>query len=125
MYERSLGERSGWSEYLRTLPAQEPLPVTWAEPQLALLRGTAIPPSVAADRERLRKDWERHVRPLSEAQPSRFPASHFSYDCYVAARTLTASRAFAVDAYHGEGMVPLADLFNHSPDEHVRSEELV
>ena len=119
MYERSLGERSGWSAYLRTLPAREPLPVTWAEPQLALLRGTAIPPSVAADRERLRKDWERHVRPLSEAQPTRFPAAHFSYDCYVAARTLTASRAFAVDAYHGEGLVPLADLFNHSPDEHV------
>ena len=119
MYERSLGERSGWSAYLATLPQREPLPVTWAEPQLALLRGTALPESVAADRERLRRDWERHVRPLSEAQPSRFPEAHFSYECYVAARTLTASRGFAVDTYHGEGMVPLADLFNHSPDEHV------
>jgi len=119
MYERSQGGSSAWAPYLATLPAREPLPVTWAEPQLRLLQGTALPDSCAADRERLRADWQRHVKPLTAADATRFPEPHFSYDAYVAARTLTASRGFAVDAYHGEGLVPLADLFNHEPDEHV------
>jgi hypothetical protein len=30
--------------------------------------------------------------------------------CFVAG---VASRAFCVDAYHGDAMVPLADVFNH------------
>lgn len=42
----------------------------------------------------------------------------------MSAKTLVASRAFKVDEYHGYGMVPLADLFNHktaAEDVHLTS----
>ncbi len=116
---RASARRRRWAPYLATLPAREPLPVTWPPAALRALHGTQLPEAVASDRKRLRADWEAHVRPLSAAQPERFPPAAFSHDAYVAARTLTASRGFAVDAYHGEGMVPFADLFNHEADEHV------
>ena len=111
--------RRRWAPYLATLPAREPLPVTWQPSSLRALQGTELPESVASDRRRLRADWAAHVAPLTAAHPERFPAAAFSAEAYVAARTLTASRAFAVDAYHGEGMVPLADLFNHEAEEDV------
>jgi SET domain-containing protein 6 len=96
--------------------------VTWSPAALRALQGTDLPESVASDRKRLRADWAAHVAPLCAAHPARFPparSAFFSADAYAAARTLTASRAFAVDAYHGEGMVPLADLFNHEAAEDV------
>ncbi|CAI5501439.1 unnamed protein product [Closterium sp. Naga37s-1] len=36
-----------------------------------------------------------------------------SWDAYLAVKSLISSRAFAIDSWHGHGMVPLADLFNH------------
>ncbi|KAG5638441.1 hypothetical protein H0H81_012658 [Sphagnurus paluster] len=38
------------------------------------------------------------------------------------AYTLVSSRAFLVDAYHGLAMVPIADAFNHSQENHVHIE---
>lgn len=37
----------------------------------------------------------------------------FGVEQYLAAKSLIASRSFEIDDYHGFGMVPLADLFNH------------
>ena len=36
-----------------------------------------------------------------------------STTAYLQAASLTSSRAFYVDDFHGEALVPLADLFNH------------
>ncbi|GAB2218547.1 hypothetical protein Droror1_Dr00001774 [Drosera rotundifolia] len=45
--------------------------------------------------------------------PSKIDPRFFGAEEYFAARTLVASRSFQIDDYHGIGMVPLADLFNH------------
>ncbi|GKV25406.1 hypothetical protein SLEP1_g34853 [Rubroshorea leprosula] len=39
--------------------------------------------------------------------------SFFGIEDYFAAKSLISSRSFEIDEYHGFGMVPLADLFNH------------
>ena len=95
------------------------LPVSWTAEQLQLLKGTELEASVQADLARMRTDWEQHVQPLARSQPGVLPPAFATLEAYLDARTLTASRSFAVDAYHGEGMVPLADLFNHEDEEHT------
>ena len=119
LHERSLGEKSHWAPYLATLPVREPLPVSWTAEQLELLKGTELEASVQADLARMRGDWEQLVQPLAQSQPGVLPPAFATLEAYLDARTLTASRSFAVDAYHGEGMVPLADLFNHEDEEHT------
>ncbi|KAI0927737.1 hypothetical protein AcW2_003948 [Taiwanofungus camphoratus] len=41
---------------------------------------------------------------------------------YLHAYSLVSSRAFLVDAYHGLSMVPIADAFNHTAENHVHLE---
>ncbi|KAH9329024.1 hypothetical protein KI387_001132, partial [Taxus chinensis] len=68
---------------------------------------------VKEDIQFLQEDWESSIAPLVTSDPSEFPREWFSVEHYFAAKTLVGSRAFEVDDYHGFGMVPLADLFNH------------
>ena len=108
-----------WAPYLAILPQREPLPLAWSGSEQALLAGTELVASISADVEQLQKDYETHIEPLTALYPASFPAAAFSLAAYVDARTLTASRGFAVDAHHGQGMVPFADLFNHETQEDV------
>ncbi|KAK4840388.1 hypothetical protein QYF36_007662 [Acer negundo] len=86
MYERSLGQDSPWSGYLQLLPDHESLPFLWSLHEVdSLLSGTELH---KADK-------------------------YFGVEEYFAAKSLIASRSFEIDDYHGFGMVPLADLFNH------------
>ena len=108
-----------WHPYLATLPAREPLPVTWTPEQQALLQGTELVDSIQRDRQLMAADWDTVIQPLVQAHPDRLAREHFTLDAYVDARTITASRGFSVDAYHGHGLVPFADLFNHEVREDV------
>ena len=59
------------------------------------------------------EDWKESIEPLQDQIGSQFER-FFGFEDYLAARTLIASRSFQVDDhYHGVGMVPLADIFNH------------
>lgn len=47
----------------------------------------------------------------------------YSFDKFIKISTLISSRAFEVDAYHENALVPFADIFNHSgKNEHVHFE---
>ncbi|KAH7913068.1 hypothetical protein BJ138DRAFT_697390 [Hygrophoropsis aurantiaca] len=50
------------------------------------------------------------------------PAGNPSFHGFCHAYSLVSSRAFLVDAYHGLAMVPIADAFNHTNDNHVHME---
>ncbi|KAF9221406.1 hypothetical protein BS17DRAFT_265146 [Gyrodon lividus] len=45
-----------------------------------------------------------------------------SFSGFCHAYSLVSTRAFWVDAYHGLAMVPIADVFNHSNDNHLHME---
>ncbi|KAK4804265.1 hypothetical protein SAY86_004082 [Trapa natans] len=117
MFERSLGGESPWAGYLQLLPPQEPLPLTWTLSDVdLLLRGTELHRTVKEDRALIYEDWKECILPLLDSSlpgSSELNPDFFGVDQYLSARSLIASRSFAIDEYHGSGMVPLADLFNH------------
>jgi len=114
MYERSKGTHSPWYAYLHLLPHQECVPLVWTADEVdTLLAGTELHKVVEEDMELLHEDWKESIAPLTTLDPIEFPRDWFSVDQYFAAKTVVGSRAFEIDDYHGSGMVPLADLFNH------------
>lgn len=57
--------------------------------------------------------WKECILPLIQAEEFAIDPNFFGVEDYFAAKSLVASRSFQIDDYHGSGMVPLADLFNH------------
>lgn len=73
--------------------------------------------------EKLNTDYEDHVVPLAEAHKHRTGGKAvMTFELFKRASSLVASRAFGVDSYHGDAMLPIADLFNHTGNEHVHIE---
>ncbi|KAJ9171045.1 hypothetical protein P3X46_019096 [Hevea brasiliensis] len=112
MYEKSLGNKSPWAAYLQLLPDRECLPLVWTLDEVDhLLPGTELHKIVKEDKALIYDDWKESIMPLVDAL--HLVPDFFGAEQYFAARTLVASRSFQIDDYHGFGMVPLADLFNH------------
>ncbi|KAI9096521.1 hypothetical protein DFS34DRAFT_594432 [Phlyctochytrium arcticum] len=126
LYEFSLGMRSPWYGYLQSLPERENLPMFWNESDVAELAGTDLSDSLLSDKSLLRDDYETLLKPVLEAHPLIFhDRKHFTFEKFLDASSLVSSRSFEVDYYHGEAMVPLADIFNHkSGAENVHFEAL-
>lgn len=125
MYERSQGEKSPFALYLASLPYSEPTLFAWTDEELELLRGTEPIEVVKQDKQLLEEDYETLVKPIMESRPDLFPSDspHFTLAAWKAASSIVASRAFQVDALHGDSLIPLADAFNHKTDaEHVHLE---
>ncbi|KAI5074762.1 hypothetical protein GOP47_0010723 [Adiantum capillus-veneris] len=127
MYERSRGEASPWFPYLNLLPLRHgALPIVWEREEIdALLLGTELHLVAMEDRRLMEEDWRECIWPLTEVYSNEFPKEHFTLEHYLSAKTLVASRSFEVDDFHGYGMVPLADLFNHKTskeDVHIMRE---
>ncbi|XP_047056403.1 N-lysine methyltransferase setd6-like [Lolium rigidum] len=128
MYERARGAESPWKDYLRLIPDREPVPLVWPDDEAdRLLTGTELDKTVKQDRGFLREDWKECIEPLISSGELGVEPEDLSLEKYFAAKSLLSSRSFHIDRYHGSGMVPLADLFNHKTDsEHVhftKSEE--
>ncbi|KAM0831075.1 hypothetical protein ACQ4PT_065789 [Festuca glaucescens] len=128
MYERARGADSPWKDYLRLIPDREPVPLVWPDDEAdRLLAGTELDKTVKQDREFLCEDWKECIEPLISSGELGVEPDDLSLEKYFAAKSLLSSRSFHIDRYHGSGMVPLADLFNHKTDgEHVhftKSEE--
>ncbi|KAM7259488.1 hypothetical protein ACFE04_015229 [Oxalis oulophora] len=121
MYERSLATLSPWAGYLQLLPERECLPMVWTLDQVDhFLRGTELHKTIKEDKGHIFEDWKENILPLIESLPSNIDPNFFGVEQYFAAKSLIASRSFEIDDYHGFGMVPLADLFNHkTADEDV------
>ncbi|KAH1229967.1 Ribosomal lysine N-methyltransferase 3 [Glycine max] len=103
MYERSLGGDSPFAGYLQLLPFQECVPIVWTLDEVnELLCGTE-----------LHLYWKENILPILDLAPLKLNPKFFGIEQYFAAKSLISSRSFEIDNYHGFGMVPLADLFNH------------
>ncbi|KAI8991029.1 hypothetical protein BDF20DRAFT_811983, partial [Mycotypha africana] len=75
----------------------------------------------------LKDDYEELIQPILDAHPYIFVRAEkndpYSFDEFLRVSSLISSRAFEVDAYHENALVPFADLFNHrSEGEHVHFE---
>jgi len=116
-YERGLGEGSVWAGYFRSMRSREALPIFWGEEALGGLAGTEVSlEGIASDRRDVEEDYREHVLGLVGSYPGVFgemSEAGRGLEAFREAASLVASRAFGVDGEHGDGMVPLADVFNH------------
>ncbi|KAJ3160807.1 hypothetical protein HDU86_008167 [Geranomyces michiganensis] len=120
MYERSLGTQSPWFGYLQAIRPFESLPILWSDDDVALLAGTDVEEQTARHQKTLAEDYATRVVPALTAEgligtttTTNDQEQFFSQTAFLHAASLVSSRAFGVDAYHGDAMVPFADLFNH------------
>ncbi|KAJ3021328.1 UNVERIFIED_CONTAM: hypothetical protein HDU68_009691 [Siphonaria sp. JEL0065] len=113
---------SPWTPYLNSLPQRAPTPLFWSDQNLSLLSQTDTPATIY--KTSLRSDFDTLILPFLVKNPSLFPPTLRSTEEYWQdfqdASSIVTSRAFAIDTFHGDALVPLADLFNHkSGAEHV------
>ncbi|CAL9131133.1 unnamed protein product [Musa textilis] len=114
MYERSRGPASPWQGYLQLLPERECVPLVWSLQEVdTFLSGTELHKAVKQDKTLLYEDWRECIEPLILSGEWKLDRDNFGVEQYFSAKSLVSSRSFEIDDYHGFGMVPLADLFNH------------
>ncbi|KAJ3178402.1 hypothetical protein HDU85_005200 [Gaertneriomyces sp. JEL0708] len=121
LYERALGEKSVFWGYIQSLPPREEgCTLFWSDEELRWL-SAAQRKQVLDDRRLIDDDWaavvklmDEHIDVFGQDLRERMKVEHFK-ECV----SLVSSRAFTIDDYHGNAMVPLADLFNHSWKENV------
>lgn len=69
--------------------------------------------TVKEDKTVVYDDWKECIKPLLDLESCELNSEFFTVEEYFVAKSLVSSRSFQIDEYHGFGMVPLADLFNH------------
>ncbi|KAJ1878412.1 hypothetical protein H4R99_005110 [Coemansia sp. RSA 1722] len=131
MYEMSLGKQSPWYGYLQSLPVNADIPILWDAQARKWLDGTDVAKWLERDDTNLKDDFET-LQKLVADYPHTFISQNnvdwSSYACFLNVASLVSSRAFSVDVFRGNSMVPFADIFNHktaSEHVHIESEEMV
>lgn len=110
-HERRLGERSAFALYVRLLPPSETLPGCGGMDgvESEALIGTSVRYVLEEDRRLMKEDHALLVEWYSRLEGAEPP----TFEEFVQAASLVASRAFFIGHEIGQGMVPFADLFNH------------
>ncbi|KAI0775294.1 SET domain-containing protein [Trametes elegans] len=125
------GGESSWHSYLQTLPP-DPVPIArlWGDATFTedldgqsaarWIHGTEIEKELQDEdgsplMDETRTFYKFEVQPLLDATGAQPTLQGFLH-----AYSLVCSRAFLVDAYHGLSMVPVADAFNHTHNNHVQ-----
>lgn len=132
LFETIIGDSSRWARYLAVLPRSlSEIGVPLAEPEkdiTAHCKGTGVDVVSRRMRKNLREAFREFVRPLILERALDFGvpqsvADNLQEDQFFLAFAWVTSRAFEVDKFHGNSLVPIADMFNHKTDgEHVHIE---
>ncbi|KAK9380397.1 uncharacterized protein V2V93DRAFT_370569 [Kockiozyma suomiensis] len=134
LVERAMGKRSPWFAYLSMLPTCEDSCLRfWSLSEREWITGTdAIDLLRAADTD-LREMYDEVAAPFFQENEAVLRSligddSSFEWKVFTSQKTfyeaasVVAARCFEVDTFIGLGLVPVADLFNHSDDEDIRFE---
>eukprot|EP00435_Cladocopium_sp_Y103_P010874 s2665_g2.t2 len=110
--ERALKSRSKWHGYFQSLlRPYESLPYLWSPTLRENLRGTDAEDTVKELMMELEAEFAE-LRHILDGAPA-LKGVCITLEDYLHAATLASSRAFTVDDFHLEALVPLADVFNH------------
>ncbi|CCJ31573.1 unnamed protein product, partial [Pneumocystis jirovecii] len=119
MYEKSLGQKSLWYGYLQIIPDKVDIPKFWGH-EKNWLKGTEIEYIGGLDISELYKTYQDLIIPFIKKNEKILNQNTFTYDNFLKAISIIRSRAFEIDKFHGLGLVPFADIFNHTiTKEHV------
>jgi histone-lysine N-methyltransferase SETD3 len=113
--ERSLGEKSFWAPYIGILPTAEEVGQSWLwdEDDLAFLEGSGLVAATASLRAKLDREYADLVSDI--VRPNGLDESVYSKEAFDWAMSMLFSRAVNLQETREVGLVPYADLFNHSP----------
>ena len=109
MFEKARGSDSPWYDYINSLPEMVEIPLLWSHKELEWLDGTDLGNSVLGDKDALRDDYDYVFSILKDNQLFH-PLDDYSFQKFQYASSIVSSRAFNVDDYHEQSMVPLADV---------------
>ena len=120
LFERSLGTASPWNDYFQTIPVREELPM-FLDPlfvqgkgvtPLRSVEGTSLAVKLEEYKYQLLDDYEMYILPFIQQNGDDFCKLEqpVSFESFLNVVSLITSRAFFVDGYHGDCMVPLADM---------------
>ena len=119
--ELALGPDSYWFDYLSILPSrgEQSLPMFWSEQERMYLKGTSLYSLITMDDQSLADDFELGFGLLRKFP--NFKSGYINLALYKIAVSIASSRAFYIDEYFGECLIPWADIFNHSTHQtHVK-----
>ncbi|KAI5116691.1 hypothetical protein M0805_002853 [Coniferiporia weirii] len=104
MWEETLGERSKWAGYLRSLPNKFDTPMFWSEDELRMLEGTTLVDKIG--KEEAERDYREKLVPALQSRPDLFAfSSHsvfYSLDNYHLMGSRILSRSFQVERWEGQ-----------------------
>lgn len=115
IHERSLGAASFWKPYIDILPYVEEIGQswTWSDEDLEYLRGSRLVETTRNFRDKIRSDYDLLVAEVIE--PNGLDKDVFSWEAFEWAMCMLFSRAVNLRETGELGLVPYADLVNHSP----------
>ena len=130
--ERGRGESSKWATYINGLPARIPVPLSWSDSDLKYLEGTRLEHAVKQHRKALQQECEvwaplllAHIqqnkyKPVS-AEAQALARKALIPEMISWSRSCVWSRAFSLFLNQTKtiALVPLGDMFDHSPDARV------
>jgi hypothetical protein len=130
--ERGRGESSKWATYINGLPARIPVPLSWSDSDLKYLEGTRLEHAVKQHRKALQQECEvwaplllAHIqqnkyKPVS-AEAQTLARKALIPEMISWSRSCVWSRAFSLFLNQTKtiALVPLGDMFDHSPDARV------
>ncbi|KAI0941027.1 hypothetical protein AcV7_003245 [Taiwanofungus camphoratus] len=123
------GPASRWHPYLQSLPSIVPIALFWGtgddddgDQAERWIAGTEVENEFYTESGLNALDDARAFYASTVVPLLARLAIHSSLSGYLHAYSLVSSRAFLVDAYHGLSMVPIADAFNHTAENHVHLE---
>ncbi|RMJ22002.1 SET domain-containing protein [Aspergillus sp. HF37] len=120
-----IGVSNPWTEYVKFMPKDVPLPTFYSEEELELLRGTSLKFAVDAKNAALEREFE-HLRSSTENTPwcQRYwwngETGRLTLDDWKYVDALYRSRTLDLPG-HGHSMVPCIDMANHVSEDAVKA----
>jgi hypothetical protein len=106
---------SFWRQFLALLPSQFDTPLFWSDNDLEILQPTPMYSEMVYLKEFLQLSYQKYVFPWI-SQFSILKGVDFSFDRFLWAISTVWNRAYWIDQDDTlPGIVPLADMLNHSP----------
>ncbi|RDW62847.1 hypothetical protein BP5796_11149 [Coleophoma crateriformis] len=125
-HKQNVGLSGPWTEYVKLLPGDIPVPTMWSEEERYMLKGTSLEVAVSAKMEALQKEFD-HLREKTEqigwCQKCWWENGNLRLSDWVLLDAWYRSRSLELP-HAGEAMVPGLDMANHSSASNAYWEEV-
>lgn len=108
--------KSYWAPFLKLLPKEFDTPIFWCDVDLELIRSTPLFHGTIQLKQMLSNFFAKDILPLTQKYQELFGAEPISFELFRWAISTVWNRAYWLDVNDTlPGIVPLADMMNHSP----------